>query len=394
MPYYPTVVLNQPLEAVLRRGHPWIFSDAVDHDSSFRPGDAVDVVNRKGDWIGRGLIEPESHVRVRLWTMREDVDLDNALLERRIKAALKRRPFPDGQTTGFRLLNGEGDMVPGLVCDIYGETGVLRPDGLAAERWLKPARKIIERLVPVRHWVLRRSQIYRGNNPRAMWWESAPAPGVVSFLEHGMQFTCDPIEGQKTGFFLDQRANRQRVAAMAAGRRVLNLFGYTGGFSLAAALAGASRTTTVDLAQPAVDTARRHFSLNGLAPEAHEFVAADVFDYLGQFGPGRAPFELAICDPPSFAHKRQDLPQASRAYLRLFAMLLKAMPTNSTVALASCSSHIDRTLFLELVANAAQEADCRLVLHGVWGADVDHPFLPGFVEGDYLQFALGSVVRD
>lgn len=394
MSRYPTVHLTQPLETRLRLGHPWVFADAVRHPRHLAPGEVVDVLDMQGEWVGRGVLDPGSALRLRMWTLDADVAVDEALLDSRIRQALKRRPFPDHQTTGFRLLAGEGDRIPGLVCDVYDRTAVLRPDGEAAERWLEPARQTIGRLLPIDHWVIRRAQIHRGERPAAMWWGDAPRTNVVEFLEHGTRFVCDPIEGQKTGFFLDQRANRQRLAQVAAGRRLLNLFGYTGGFSVIAAMHGAARTTTIDIARPALEMARRNFELNGLPPEAHEFVASDVFDYLATLRPQGAPFEVAVCDPPSFAHRRSDLKHARRAYERLFAALLEVMPTGSTVALASCSSHVDRTTFLEIVAEAARQARCALVLGGLWGADVDHPILASFPEGDYLQFVMGTVCRD
>ncbi len=326
------------------------------------------------------------------------VKVDEALLRQRIKAARRRRSFPDGQTTGFRLLNGEGDRVPGLVCDMYADVAVLRPDGVAAEqKWLEPARTIIGEMFPeIRHWVIRRSAIHADKKrPVAEWWGARREGGdVVEFLEHGLRYECDVIAGQKTGFFLDMRANRARVGQLAPGKRVLNLFGYTGGFSLASAARGAATTTTVDLAAPAVEQARRHFEINGLWHPGHEFVVSDVFDYLEQFSEQSAPFELAICDPPSFAHKRRDLKRAQTAYVRLFSSLMRVMPSRSTLVLGSCSSHIGRDLFLELVAKSAREAGCQLVLTGVHGADHDHPFLPGFPEGDYLQCVMATLHRD
>jgi 23S rRNA (cytosine1962-C5)-methyltransferase len=390
MRHYPRVYLTQPLDNVLRLGHPWLFADAARHDEGLKDGDVVDVVGTSGDWLGRGVVEPESPLRVRLWTRDPEVDVDQRLLETRIKAALKRRPFPSSDTTGFRLLNGEGDLVPGLVCDVYGECAVLRPDGRAAERWLKPAKRVIGKLLPIKYWAIRRSEIHRGEHPKAMWWGEAPDNHEMPFLEEGMRFVADPIEGQKTGFFLDQRANRNYIARLSPGKRLLNLFGYTGGFSLAAAMRGAARTTTVDIAGPAIESAKRHFRLNGLSPEAHEFVVSDVFEYLQGFEPGRAPFEIVVCDPPSFAHKRQDLEGARQAYVRLFTRVLEIMPDHATVALASCSSHVDRKIFMEIVAASAARAGCELVLSGVWGADVDHPTLAAFPEGDYLQFAVGA----
>lgn len=393
------VTLTQALEERLALGHPWIYADALKTAGQrFSAGQIVDVVNYQGDFIGRGVIDPDSPIQVRLWTLLEDVMVDDALLASRIKQARRRRPWPDHMTTGFRLLHGEGDRVPGLVCDIYGAVAVLRPDGIAAERWLEPARETISRLLPqVKYWVIRRASIYTSQDePVAQWWgEPHPDGDVVTFMEHGMVLTCDVIHGQKTGFFLDQRESRRKIGQLACGKRLLNLFGYTGGFSIAAAMAGASHTTTVDLAAPAIATARRHFELNELPIEGmHELVVSDVFKYLERFSPASAPFEIAVCDPPSFAHKRRDVPRATQSYIKLFSALLNVMPEQATVALASCSSHIGRDAFLKIVADSAREAKCSVVLTGVYGADVDHPVLPGFAEGDYLQLVTGTICRD
>jgi 23S rRNA (cytosine1962-C5)-methyltransferase len=389
---YPTLRLVQPIEESLLRGNPWIFEDALPPISG-SPGDLVDIETARGEWLGRGVLDPTSPLRVRLWTLNREVDVDDSLLQTRIRAALKRRPFPSTETTGFRLLHGEGDRVPGLVCDVYGSVAVLRPDGLASERWLKPARRFVGQLLDIEHWAIRRSRQHRGGNLEATWWGDEPE-GPVRFVEESMIFEVDPLRGQKTGFFLDQRANRRRVAALSTGKRVLNLFGYTGGFSVAAALAGAARTTTVDLASPAIEAARRHFELNGLPAVAHEFVTADVFEYLADFSPRSAPFEVVICDPPSFAHRRSDVPAATAKYTELFARVLEIMPESSTVVLASCSSHIDRSRFMELLATASHRAQTPLILSGCYGADVDHPVPAGFPEADYLQCAIGTLAGD
>ncbi len=387
---YPTAKLTQPIEESLRSGNPWIFADAISTPDA-GTGDIVDVLDTGGDFLGRGVFDPGSPLRVRLWTLNPEVPVDDGLLQRRVKAALKRRPFPNTDTTGFRLLHGEGDRVPGLVCDIYDKTAVLRPDGDAAERWLKPARRVIGKLLNIDHWAIRRS--HQSSLPRAEWWGDEPT-NTLTFLEGGLRFEVDPIQGQKTGFFLDQRANRRRVASICGGRRVLNLFGYTGGFSVFAADQGAARTTTVDIAGPALDAARRNFERNHLPAAAHGFDRADVFDFLAAFNPRSAPFEVLICDPPSFAHRRQDLPAATESYRHLFATVLSIAPDKSTVVLASCSSHIDRPRFLDIIAQAARTADTPLILSGCYGADVDHPVPAGFPEADYLQCAIGTVARD
>ena len=391
------VTLTQPLEERIALGHPWIYADAVRaHGKRLNAGEVVDVVNREGQFVARGVYDPDSPIRVRVWTLDPTQAVDEALLEQRIRQAKRRRPWPDGYTTGVRLLHGEGDRTPGLVCDLYGQVAVLRPDGRAAMRWIEPAREILSKLVPqITRWVVRRSSIYSDEEATASWLGEPADSDVVTFLEHGMTLTCDVIHGQKTGFFLDQRDNRRRVAQLAQGKRLLNLFGYTGGFSIAAAMAGAARTTTVDLAAPAIEVARQHFELNDLwARGAHELIVSDVERYLERFEPRRAPFEVAVCDPPSFAHKRRDVPRATESYVRMFATLLRVMPDQAAVALCSCSSHIGREAFLKIVAAAAKQAHCSVILTDVRGADVDHPTLPAFPEGDYLQCAIGTIARD
>lgn len=385
----PAIQLNQPLHEVIRRGHPWVFMDAVNFDDSIKAGTVVDLYSVDWEWVARGVWDPDSPIRFRAWTTNPDVAVNNNLLEQRIRQALKWRPFPNPETNGFRALNGEGDRTPGLVCDVYANVAVFRVDGVAAERWLQPAQRLMKKLLGVEHIAVRRSQIYAQDKETAEWLEG----GVdeVIFTERGLKYVCDPISGQKTGFFLDQRANRARLAEVSKGRRLLNLFGYTGAFSLAAAAAGAARTTTVDLAKPAIKAAERHFEINGLVPQAHEFVASDVFDYLEQFQTGRAPFDVVVCDPPSFAHRRSDLERATLAYVRLFSKVFEVMPSGSHVALASCSSHIHGEHFRRIVADAAAEAQVSYVMQGIWGADVDHPILASFPEGDYLQFSLGTL---
>lgn len=387
-----TASLTQPLEDVIRRGHPWVFFDAVHGPRDARPGTPVDLLGRDGTFVGRGVWDPESPIRMRVWTLNEETPVNNATLEARIRAALKSRSFPTHDTNGFRAMNGEGDRLPGIVCDVYNNVAVFRLDGVAAERWLEPASRLIQKLLSVEHIAVRRSEIYAGDHETAEW----VLGGVdeVEFQELGMTFVADPLSGQKTGFFLDQRANRQRLARVSRGKRLLNLFGYSGAFSVAAATQGAAHTTTVDIAKPALVDAERHFRLNGLYPEAHEFIASDVFDYLEQYWQGKAPFDVVVCDPPSFAHRKEDLGRATSAYLRLFAKVFDVMPGGSRVAMASCSSHISRERFVDIVVRAAQDARVSYVLQGIWGADVDHTTLAAFPEGDYLQFCLGTIYRD
>jgi 23S rRNA (cytosine1962-C5)-methyltransferase len=212
--------------------------------------------------------------------------------------------------------------------------------------------------------------------------------GEVEIKEHGRRFLVDILRGQKTGFFLDQRENRDRVGALAHGRSVLNLFAYTGGFSVAAALGGAKRVTTVDVAAPAVEAARRNFALNGLAAESHEFVAVDVFDLLADLATQPPRFDLIVLDPPSFAASRKMVPRATKAYEKLNELALRALPPGGWLATASCSSHVREADFLAILGEATRRARRNATIASIDGAAADHPIRLGFAEGRYLKFVL------
>jgi 23S rRNA (cytosine1962-C5)-methyltransferase len=205
------------------------------------------------------------------------------------------------------------------------------------------------------------------------------------------------VKGQKTGFFLDQRENRSRVAEISGGKDVLNVFAYTGGFSVAAALGGATRVTTVDIAAPAVETAERTFRLNGLDPAKHAFQAADAFDVLADLSSRGAagqhgPHNLIVLDPPSFVRNRASRERGIRAYWKLNEMALRALPPGGWLCTASCSSHISDADFLEIVRHAVSETGRSAHIAGLFGAGPDHPTRPGFAEGRYLQFVMLRVV--
>jgi 23S rRNA (cytosine1962-C5)-methyltransferase len=216
-------------------------------------------------------------------------------------------------------------------------------------------------------------------------------PEEVEVLEHGARFLVDVGRGQKGGLFLDQRENRQAVARLAQGKSLLNLFGYTGGFSIHAALAGATRTDTVDSAGPAIAAARRNFERNRLDFARAGFFAEDAFAFLEEAGAGGQTWDVVVCDPPSFAPSQRNLPAARRSYLRLHRLAARVTSPGGTLAAASCSSHVSRTEFLALLSRGVAAAGRRFVLESYAGAGPDHPTLPAFPEGDYLKFALGRV---
>jgi len=216
--------------------------------------------------------------------------------------------------------------------------------------------------------------------------------GEFEVRENGLRFGVDLVHGQKGGLFLDQRDNRQRVRGMARGLHVLNLFGYTGGFSVYAAAGGSASTVTVDSAAGAIASARRNFSRNGLPIERAEFVVADVFAFLTAARKSGRVWDLVISDPPSFAPSRQALPEALRAYRRLHGMCAAVVKPGGVLCAASCSSHVTPAAFLESVEAGCRDAGRRFAIRENHGAGADHPVLPVFPEGQYLKFIVGDLL--
>jgi 23S rRNA (cytosine1962-C5)-methyltransferase len=213
----------------------------------------------------------------------------------------------------------------------------------------------------------------------------------IEVLENGVRFIVDVGRGQKGGLFLDQRENREALALCAKGKSVLNLFGYTGGFSIYAARAGALRTDTVDIARPAIAVARRNFERNDLDLDHAGFHAQDAFAFLEHAASRRDTWDIVVSDPPSFAPSKRSVTAARRAYLRLHRLAASVVAKNGLLLAASCSSHVSRRDFLASVQSGVRQAGRRFVLESYTGAGADHPSLPAFPEGDYLKFALGRV---
>jgi 23S rRNA (cytosine1962-C5)-methyltransferase len=401
--------LAKPLERSIRAGHPWIYRDAlapkplreeprglkspgIGGSSGRAPGTgcAVDVIGADGKFVARGLYDAQSPIAVRIATLDSKQPLDAAFIHARALSALRaRRGAIDAHTTTtFRWLNGEGDFLPGVVVDVYGPVAVLRLDGEAVRAWrdlVTAAVVDLGRGLGITH-VYERS---RGGRGEALHGGVPPSP--VEIREHDVRFAVDIVHGQKTGFFLDQRENRRALRPFAADAEVVNLFGYTGGFSVHAALAGARRVTTVDVAAPALADARANFALNGLDPARHGFDAADAFDWLERaHGEGRR-FGLVICDPPSFAPSEKALQKALTAYRDLHARAIAVVDEGGVLAAASCSSHVTMDAFVGTLRDAADKARRPLRLLELRGQPADHPTPPAFPEGRYLKMVVARL---
>ena len=276
-----TLRLARDLVRTLKRGNPWVFADALRARPEAPPGtQAVLLDNRRGRPVARGFYDPTSPLAFRACSVEEGTVLDDAWAQQRFEIAwtLRRGLFIPDDTTGFRLFNGEGDGLPGLVADVFGDTAVLKLDGPGA-RGFWTVEGIAEWLVQ-KLSVLCVVERFRERDTAARTLFGPQPEGPVPFLEFGLRFTADVLHGQKTGFFLDQRENRLRVRGLAGGKSVLDLFGYTGGFSVAAGCGGAKHVTTVDVAGPALEAARQHWRLNGLPAGCHQVIEADAFEFL------------------------------------------------------------------------------------------------------------------
>jgi len=384
--------LARDLVRTIKRGHPWVFADALQQLPSAPPGTHAVLLDKKqGREIAHGFYHPNSPLAFRICTAEPGEPLNDAWARQRMERALHlRQMLFNGQTTGFRLFNGEGDGLPGLICDVYGHTAVIQFDGAGPQAfWHAPglAQWVAQALSL--GCVYQKSQARGGDNSQTLM--GAPPTAPAPFLENGVRFTADVIHGQKTGFFLDQRDNRRQVKTIAANRRVLNLFGYTGGFSVYAGLGNAGHVTTVDSAAPALEAATHHWQLNGLPDSGHQSVPADVFEFLKNSARQKKLWDLVIADPPSFASSKAMVKKAIKAYQNLVAAAAAVTAPDGVLAAASCSSHVDMPAFLNACEEGISKARRRATLLRVNHQPPDHPTPLPFPEFRYLKFVLMRV---
>lgn len=384
-----TLRLTRSAAASVRRGHPWVYREGLARPPKLDSGTPVSLASEEGEPIGVGLWDAESPIAVRVFGQSGRID-ERALLERIERAFARRGAFVGPDTDAYRLCNGEGDHVPGLVIDRYAHVAIVRLDGDHLDPW-------IERLAPklarslagrgVRSVALRRARDEAGERRIRPLAGDEPEDRVI-VRENGMAMEVDLAHGQKTGAFLDQRDNRARVRAFGARRaRALNLYSYAGGFSVAAALGGAAHVTSVDVAAAAHATAQRSFRANGLDPAKHAFVTADAFAFLEAAARRGDKFDLIVSDPPSFAPNERTKPRALAAYRKLHGALAKVLAPGGLLCAASCSSHVSAEDFLGTLDDAALGRD-DLSLVAMHGQPPDHPTLPAWFEGRYLKFAV------
>ncbi len=387
---------NQQARVILKKGraksalnrHPWIFSGAIDRlEGGCEGGEIVSVYSAEKRLLGKGFFNPRSQIRVRLLSF-ADEPVGREFFRGRVRQALElREKLVPAHTTACRLVHSEGDFLPGLVVDRYGDVLAAQCSSLGIAK-LKPL------MVEILKELLRPSAIFERSEGSALREEGlAPLkqslfgepPGLVEILENNLRFRVDVLEGQKTGFYLDQRDNRRLIGELAAdGKSLLNCFSYSGGFSVYAALRGAA-TTSVDASEAALSLAKENFGLNGLNPEDHRFVPGNVFEFLRE--PSES-YDIIILDPPAFVKHKKDLEKAARGYKDINRLAIKQVNSGGLLLTCSCSHFLNRDLFRKIVFAAAQEAGRNVQILAQPGQPPDHPVNIFHPEGEYLKTLL------
>ncbi|MEK6221665.1 MAG: class I SAM-dependent rRNA methyltransferase, partial [Chloroflexota bacterium] len=362
--------LSRNLIKTIKRGHRWVYADALRHLPNAPAGTpAILLDTRGGREIARGYYDTHGAITFRVCSNQKNMPLNDVWVMKQMERAIAlRQTLFNQKTNSYRLFNGEGDGLPGLVCDIYADTAVFNLDGNAAHGFWKieeigkwTAEKLSLRCVLIKD----KKQVTAivGTLP----------VNPIEFLENDYPFSADVKKGQKTGFFIDQRDNRQRLERYSNGKTVINMFGYTGGFSVYAGRGGASKVITLDSAAPALQMADAHWQNNNLPINTHETIKADAFDYLIQASKQGKKWDVVILDPPSFAPNEKSVPQAMAAYTKLIAGGAAIISSGGILAASSCSSHINSYDFLKLCEEGLSKARKNGDILGIYGQPADHP---------------------
>ena len=403
---YPKIIITPKGEAALTGGHPWVYEGEVTAvDDAAEDGGLVDVVSRRGSWLGCGFYNSRSKIRVRLVSRNANDDFSDAFWERRIRYAWEYRKTVMGETDSrcCRVIFGEADLFPGLTVDRFESVLVTQTLSLGMER-------IKGRLFPLLARVLREDGqdirgIYERNDVAIRelegtaqnkgWYplpgETPPAETSVDITENGITYTVDFENGQKTGFFLDQKYNRLAVSRLAKGRTVLDCFTHTGSFALNAARGGAAHVTAVDVSEFAVKCAAENARRNGL-DGVMDCVAANVFDLLPQLEKQPKKYDFIILDPPAFTKSRKTVHNAMTGYKEINYRAMKLLPRGGYLATCSCSHFATEELFIRMLRSAARDAGVQLRQIEARQQCADHPILWGVDETNYLKFFIFQVV--
>jgi 23S rRNA (cytosine1962-C5)-methyltransferase len=392
----PEIHLVRDVSKHLKRGHRWIFADCFDQKE--RPLSGFSILKSRNEILGFGIVQADTQLRFRVFCLGEEPFVRNNNLfhtmnvwsELQWKKAVEiRKYFTNDQTNSFRLINGEGDGMPGLIIDIYDDTAVIKHDHEAVEKFWNH-QGIAAKLV-IDFPVIKSVYYKRRNDDELKGIEIlGTLREEVLFKENGSLFATNIRDAAKTGFFLDQRDNRKLIGQFSHQKSVLNLFSYTAGFSVFAAKGGAREVTSVDIAKAATLAAGRNFEVNQIKIK-HEAIAQDAFVFIDEQIKEKAKWDLVITDPPSFAPNQKAVDTAVEAYVKIYSQSLKLVNANGLFAASSCSSHISTDKFLEICRESFSKNRKKGTLVYFGGQPFDHPYPIAMEELRYLKFALFRV---
>jgi len=385
----PKFYLKPNRDRSVRRFHPWIFSGALARLEGTKEPGLVEVVDTDGKFLGRGFYNPNSQIVCRMLTWQDEA-IDAEFFQRQIGAAdqIRRRLFEANATNAFRLVNAEGDGLPGLIVDKYAGYLVVQISSLGMAHFRNEIVAALQNLIQPQGIFERSagaSLNEEGLQPVTQTLAGNEPPAALQIRENNLLFEVNIHEGQKTGFFLDQRENRAWVARIGAGRKLLNGFGYTGAFSVYAQQGGAQRVVTVDSSVAAIEMAKKNFTLNNFSVTPDDFVAADLFHYLRSI---TQKFDFIILDPPAFAHRQKDVDNAARAYKDINLQAMKIIEPDGLLLSCSCSQPLAPDLFQKFLFAAAADAKRTVRILGQSSHAPDHPINIYHPEGRYLQAVL------
>ena len=402
---YPKAFITKKAEASVSGGHPWIYdTEVISVEGEYENGDLVDAVTEKGKYVGTGFISTESKIRIRLISQNANDKFDREFFRRRIKYAWEYRKTVMGKDIECcRVIFGEADQFPGLTVDRFGDVLTTQCLSIGIE-------KLKNVIFPLLYEVLtadgqKISGIYERNDVAIRKLEGLeegkgwyPLEGVTppeftetTIIENGIKYAVDFENGQKTGFFLDQKYNRLAVAKIAKGKNVLDCFTHTGSFAMNAVMGGAEHVCAVDVSESAVEMAKKNAEMNGLADKIN-FRVADVFDLLPQLENSSEKYDFIILDPPAFTKSRKTVESASRGYKEINMRAMKLLPRGGYLATCSCSHFMPDELFVKMLHSAAKDACVQLRQIEARQQAPDHPILWNVPETDYLKFYIFQVI--
>lgn len=387
--------LTRDLTKHIKRGNPWVFSDAVEK-IKVPDGSYAVLMSHRNEVLAHGIYSPHINLAFRALTLGDHKLTDTEIVSRLRRAIANKKHLLTIENKCLRVLNGEGDELPGVVADYYAGVVVLKLDGLSAEAfWKKEALAeffMEQKELPVSCVYFKRKN--REEEKGLILAGECSELEDLEFIEHGVRFRTNIIDAAKTGFFLDQRENRNFIRSVAKDKTLLNLFGYTGGFSVYAGLGGASQVTTVDIASHAIEASRINWEINFLPHEKHQAECADAFEWVQTAQQEKKLWDIVITDPPSFAPNQKAVEAAREAYIKVFADSLRLVNDKGFFAASSCSGHIGFEEFLEIVQEALSRARRRGKVLLIKGQPEDHPFPLALPEMRYLKFVYLQVFKD